>query len=413
MTEWKETEIGLLPSHWRLEPIENLIEDKGIAVGVMYPGEFTSDGIPLIRAGDVRNNNINQNINYRISKQVNNNYKRTILEGGELLVVLVGNPGLSAVVPDEMKGWNVARAIGVLKLNDKQNGKYISYALRHPYVQHNLIASCNTTVQPTLNLKELKEISIPWPEKSIRHSIAETLSSLDDKIDLLHRQNKTLEQLAEAMFRQWFVEEAEEGWENDSLANIMDLQRGISYSSSTLGELDEGLPMHSLNSIDITGTYKYDGIKFYKGDVKPKQILAPGDLLIINTDMTQDNRIIGWPILVPDDYAQSVCTHHLYQVNLRDKRISKKYLFHLLRQREYRDALANASNGTTVSMLSKQAIEDIHIKIPPSHLRISFENHTTNISDKQSANHKQIRTLTQLRDSLLPKLMSGEVRVFS
>ena len=104
----------------------------------------------------------------------------------------------------------------------------------------------------------------------------------------------------------------------------------------------------------------------------------------------------------------SVCTHHLYATTLIDNRVSKFYLYFLLRYRDYREALANASNGTTVSMLSKEAIGNIEIKIPPISKREKFEAYATDILNKQSQNQNQIKTLSNLRNVLLPKIISGE-----
>lgn len=264
---------------------------------------------------------------------------------------------------------------------------------------------------PSLNRNHIHNIIVRVPSLPEQTAIASVLSSLDDKIDLLHSQNATLEKIAETLFRQWFVEEAKEEWEIESLGNIIEMQRGISYSGSSLCEKTEGIPMHNLNSIDINGSYKYEGIKYYKGKVKDNQILKPGDLLIINTDITQDNRIIGWPIFVPNEFEYSVSTHHIYSAQLKNQNVSKLYLYYLLRHRDYREELANAANGTTVSMLSKGAIEGINIKIPPKEKRIFFESQVSVFLKKQSENQTQILTLIALRDTLLPKLMSGEVRV--
>ncbi|MBK6949593.1 MAG: hypothetical protein IPH16_17280 [Haliscomenobacter sp.] len=134
-------------------------------------------------------------------------------------------------------------------------------------------------------------------------------------------------------------------------------------------------------------------------------------MLIINTDITQDNRIIGWPIFVPEKFEISVSTHHLYSATMKNDRVSKLYLYFLLRHRDYRDTLASASNGTTVSMLSKGAIEGIEIKIPPIVKKKQFEVIVNSFLRKQSENQTQIRTLTTLRDTLLPKLMSGEITI--
>lgn len=323
--------------------------------------------------------------------------------------IIIGRVGAycGSVYYQDKPIWVSDNALAAKPKNDN-NAKFLYYFLRN--LDLNSFAEGSSHPLVTQTLLNSLDILITDDVK-IQTAIAEVLSSLDDKIDLMHRQNKTLEQLAETLFRQWFVEEAEESWEVDALDNIIELQRGISYSGSSLGEKGEGLPMHNLNSIDVNGSYKYEGIKYYNGDVKDKQLLKPGDLLIINTDITQDNRIIGWPIFVPEEYEYSVSTHHLYSANLKDFRVSKLYLFYLLRHRDYREALANASNGTTVSMLSKEAIGGIEIKIPPKEVRLKFEEQVMSFQKKQTENQKQIRTLTQLRDTLLSKLMSGEVRV--
>jgi len=408
MSEWKETDIGSLPKAWDTMRIGNLIEEMGIAVGVMYPGENIPNGTPLIRAGDVRNNKIDNNINYRISDAVNRNYKRTILKGGEILVVLVGNPGLSAVVPNNLTGWNVARAIGVMKLRDESNGKFIIYALRHPYVYHNIIASCNTTVQPTLNLKELKEILIPWPEKFIRQAIADTLSSLDDKIDLLHRQNKTLEQLAETLFRQWFVEE---GQKNDfvELGEYVEIVNGVSYKSSELNPSTTA--MVSLKNFDRNGGFRIDGFKEFTGKFKEKQVVVEGDLIVAHTDITQEAEVIGNPALVFGNpkYDTLVISMDMVKVVSKVDWISIEFLYYLMKTREFKGHCEGNANGSTVLHLSKQAIPKFEFQKPEKKRAVEFTIQAKELTRKIFNNHNQIRNLTQLRDTLLPKLMSGVV----
>lgn len=274
-----------------------------------------------------------------------------------------------------------------------------------------VIADASTSAYPSLKPSDIEDLDILLPPLAEQRAIASVLSSLDDKIDLLHRQNKTLEAFAETIFRQWFVEEADIGWKRDLLGNLIDLQRGVSYSYKNLGEHGQGVPMHNLNSIDVNGSYKYDGIKHYIGNVKESQKLKTGDLLIVNTDITQNNRIIGWPIYIPSQFEESVCSHHLYSVNLKRNEISKLYLYYLLRTPDYRESLANASNGTTVSMLSKEAISDIEIRIPPKEKRSIFENAAKLYIKRQSLNQSQINTLEKIRKTLLPKLISGDVKV--
>lgn len=402
MSEWKETDIGILPSNWDVELIGNLIKDKGIAVGVMYPGNYTFEGVPLIRAGDVRNNKIDDNINYRISNDVNLTYKRTILEGGELLVVLVGSPGISAVVPKNKKGWNVARAIGVLKLKDESDGQYLSYALRHPNVQHNLLASCNTSVQPTLNLKELKEIAIPWPTQSTRNFIAEVLSSLDDKIDLLHRQNKTLEGLAEVVFREWFVVRADDGWETVKIGDVAKINLKTVSKNYPFDEI-EYLDTGSITEGKISG---FQTFKLADAPSRAQRIVEDDD--IVYSLVRPIHRHYG---IIHDAKSNTVASTGFCVITC-DK-VSPYFVYVLLTLKEtveFFDMIAEGSTSAYPS-LKPSDIGDFEFQIPPNDKLSEFANIANDAWNKINTNTQQIRTLTQTRDGLLPRLMSGEVRV--
>jgi len=196
-----------LPVEWRVPVLGDLLgEDRGISVGVMYPGEHCDQGIPLVKAGDLKSNWINPTPSFRITPDKHFEYRRTELEGGELLISLVGNTGQTAVVPPHMKGWNVARAVAVVRLGRDVNPHYVKYALQSPAIGKLMKSWCNTTVQETLNLKEIKRIPIPVPDKTEQKTIAHILGTLDDKIELNRKTNETLEAMAKALFKSWFVD---------------------------------------------------------------------------------------------------------------------------------------------------------------------------------------------------------------
>ncbi|SRR6266542_2337038 len=395
MSEWKESEIGRIPANWCTKEIGSLIEDKGISVGVMYPGNYVDNGIPLIRAGDIKNSKIDRNVNYRISEDVNRLHKRTILKGGELLVVLVGSPGESAIVSNENKGWNAARAVGVLKLKDVTEAKFISYALRSPIVKYSLLAACNTSVQPTLNLKELKEVVLPWPEKLVRTEIAETLSSLDDKINLLQSQNKTLEQLAETLFRQWFVEEASEDWEVGDVNNFLSVDYGFPFNSKLFNKSDEGLPLIRIRDIQSNETHCFTTEKFDN-----KYIVNTGDLL---AGMDGEFRLHIW------SGGKALLNQRVCRFKPKANFISPFFVFAL--KKPFLNYYEQTKVGTTVIHLGKSDLDEIEIKIPPKDKIEKYTLIANSYFKKLLNNYNQIKTLTQLRDALLPKLMSGEVRV--
>ncbi len=151
-----------LPSDWDVVTLGDLFtEDRGIAVGVMYPGDHAPDGVPLIKAGDLNGNIINPQPDFRISKDKHQEYRRTALEGGELLMTLVGNVGQCAVVPPRMAGWNTARAVAVMRLADPSETHFVQQCLLSRPLQHLMDVWCNTTVQATLNLKEIRQLPLP------------------------------------------------------------------------------------------------------------------------------------------------------------------------------------------------------------------------------------------------------------
>ena len=138
------------------------------------------------------------------------------------------------------------------------------------------------------------------PSLPEQQAIVQVLSSLDAKIDLLHRQNTTLEGLVETLFRQWFVEEVREDWETTTLDKHTEVFRGLSYKGSGLTTKELGLLMHNLNSVYEGGGYKYEGIKFYFGEYRERHLIDAGDVIVTNTEQGHELRLIGFPAIVPD-----------------------------------------------------------------------------------------------------------------
>lgn len=198
---------GNVPEHWEFKTIDELLEHpKAISVGVMYPGSDTDGGVPLIKISDVKNGAIASRPSFCISNKVDEEYKRTRLNGSELLLTLVGNPGDCVIVTDEMCGWNVARALAVIRLKDIQLRSWIRYVLASKPAQHLIEARLNTTVQKTLNLKDVREIGIPIPPKEERDSISKIIDSIEKKPLINTQINQTLESIAQAIFKSWFVD---------------------------------------------------------------------------------------------------------------------------------------------------------------------------------------------------------------
>ncbi|MFH0959526.1 MAG: restriction endonuclease subunit S [Pseudomonadota bacterium] len=440
--------VAALPDDWDAVELGNLLaEERGISVGVMYPGDHFPDGVPLIKAGDLNGSIINPHPEFRISREKHHEYRRTELEGGELVMTLVGNVGQCAVVPPRMAGWNTARAVAVIRLSDPSEAQFVQQCLLSRPLQHLMDVWCNTTVQATLNLKEIRQLPLPWPPKHCRDTIAAFGKALDDKIELNRRMNATLEAMARALFQSWFVDfdpvmakmdrrkpdgleaataalfpasfqdspigRIPKGWEVERFDAHITAERGLSYKGEGLRDDCTGVPMHNLNSVYEGGGYKHEGIKYYAGEYREKHLLKPGDMIVTNTEQGFDHLLIGHAAIVPECYGpKGIYSHHIFRVRHKpSSAFSPHYLVELFNNRRWHYWISGFSNGTTINMLPMDALEIPLLVVPPIELVKKFTVLAEAAHLQVENNKEQSRNLATMRDTLLPKLLSGEIRV--
>src|SRR5271169_2223072 len=151
---------------WRLARLGDLVEpSRGISYGIVQPGFPVVDGVPIIRVSDVRDGRIAVNDPLRVAQSVEAAYSRTRLRGGELLLTLVGTVGETAVVPKSLVGWNTARAVAVVPVRPEIGSYWVHLVLRTPDVRQRIDSRLNTTVQATLNLRDVAQLPIVVPPK--------------------------------------------------------------------------------------------------------------------------------------------------------------------------------------------------------------------------------------------------------
>ena len=261
-------------------------------------------------------------------------------------------------------------------------------------------------VQPKLSKANLLSIPITLPKNETKKkAIASVLSSLDDKIDLLHRQNKTLEAMAETLFRQWFVEEADEGWEEGLLHDVISVKGGTTPSTKKLEYWDGDIYWTSPRDLsNHTSVFLFDtGRK-----ITEKGLAKIGSgLLPIGTVLLSSRAPIGYLAIteillaINQGYIAIIC----------DKVVSNYFIY--LWCKANMEGIKNSGNGSVFQEIAKSVFKEISITIPPSPLLDDFDKAVNPVFSKIKTNQQQIRTLEKLRDTLLPKLMSGEVRVKS
>ncbi len=399
MSEWQETKISLVATY----------VNRGVSP------KYTENldlGICVINQKCIRNGRIDLSL-ARLHDQSKSANSEKFLQKGDILInsTGVGTAGRIAIFDEPIKALVDSHVTIVRPDKSVIHPEYLFHSLRYREDEIENYAE-GSTGQIELGREKVKDIDISKPDSiEEQKAIASVLSSLDDKIDLLHRQNTTLERMAGTLFRQWFVEEAQENWAFVELGEYVNCFNGVSYKSSELNPSKTA--MVTLKSFDRNGGFRLDGFKEFTGRYKEQHVVVQGDLVVAHTDITQDAEVIGNPVLVVSSpsYETIVISMDLVKVTSKFAWLSNEFLYRMMRTREFKEHCLGYSNGSTVLHLSKQAIPSYEFFLPPKEKIQSFTSNVKDMLGKKFKNIEQIQTLEKLRDALLPKLMSGEVRV--
>lgn len=289
---------------------------------------------------------------------------------------------------------------------------YLYYSLSYREKEIESYAE-GSTGQVELARSKLGDIEINLPDIKIQKAISAILQSIDFKLDFLKKQNKTLEAMSAALFRQYFIEESDLSWYETTLAEHIDSIKGLSYKGSGLTSKENGIPLLNLNSVLEGGGYKTLGIKYYNGEYKERHLIKAGDIIVANTEQGHEYRLIGCPAIVPDLGNQDyLFTHHLFKVTInQDSYLTVPFIYYLLCSNHVREQVIAATNGSTVNQLSSDGLKLPKFRLPPKIDVQSFTSQVESFWHKKNLNNNQVNTLEKLRGTLQPKLISGEVRV--
>jgi type I restriction enzyme S subunit len=301
------------------------------------------------------------------------------------------------------------------------------------------------SAQQSLNRNYIYSAPLRIPDVHTQHVIAHILGTLDDKIELNRRMSETLEHMARALFKSWFVDfdpvrakadgrdtglpksiadlfpdrlvnselgEIPEGWEIASLGALIDMVKGRSYKSEELIESDTALV--TLKSFARGGGYRPDGLKPFVGTYKAEQIVVPGELVIACTDVTQDAEVIGRPAIVrgASGYKRLVASLDTLIVRPRDSSaVTRSYLYFLGGTDSFVAHTYAHTTGTTVLHLAKNAVPSFKFSRPSTQLVLQFDAFAKPALERMEAIEEESSTLAAVRDALLPRLVAGELRV--
>jgi type I restriction enzyme S subunit len=253
----------------------------------------------------------------------------------------------------------------------------------------------------TITRETFNEIDINLPSLPEQRNVAQVLSSLDDKIDLLHQQNKTLEGMAEALWRKMFVEEADEGWKKGKLGDIAEI------NPQRILKKNQVAPYLDMANMPSAGPFPLSWIpREYSSGMKFKN----GDTIIARITPCLENGKTAYVNFLNEDEIAWGSTEYI----VLSPKIGycSEWFYFLARNDDFRDfAIQNMTGTSGRQRVSGDSIAQYEIAIPLTEKSKRFEKFSGAVMEHIKHNSIQMRTLSGLRDMLLPKLMNGEVKV--
>ena len=431
---------------------------------------FIKEGIPVIRGSNLSKDvgtRLNDDGLAFVSERKAKEFSRSLAKTGDLIFTCWGTIDQVGLIDDRSQFQEYVVSNKQMKLTPNPrttSSLFLYYLFSSPLMRDQILIQGIGSSVPGFNLGQLRSMTLNIPTLPEQRAIARILGTLDDKFELNRRMNQTLEEMARALFKSWFVDfdpvrakstlkhhatppqggsdwsverarayldsmdpniaalfpdsfvDSElgpipEGWEVVALGQCFDVERGLSYKGSALSS--SGVPMHNLNSIYEGGGYKYDGIKHYSGDYQPRHVVKPGDVIVANTEQGHHRLLIGFAAVVPKRYgSKSLFSHHIYRVRpKKHASLGAEYICQLLNTQTMHAAVSGYATGTTVNMLPLDALRLPWIVVPRTQVVAAFGA----VAETMRACRENIiaasHSVAALRNTLLPKLVSGEVYV--
>ena len=431
-------------------PFEELFEIH-LRNGLTRPTAVRGSGVKMVNMGELFAHSRIKNIlmdRVPLSESESQNY---LLKSGDLLFarqsLVLSGAGKCSIFLNDSEAVTYEGHIIRARVDKKKANPLFYYYFFHSQLGRQTIEGIVEQVAAAgIRGSDLAKLKVPYPPLPTQHAIARILGSLDDKIELNRQMNETLEAMARAIFQSWFVDfdpvrakaegrqpagmdaetaalfpsdmvevdgrEVPKGWRMLTLGDLCSLDKGVSYKGAFLS--DEGTSMINLGCFTGEGNFSIDNLKFYTGEYRDRHVVKSGDIVIANTDITQKRVVLGSPAIVPpfDRFAHCIFTHHVYAVRFKKEFEKLNYfVYFTLLNPEFRERAIGFATGTTVLALPRDTVLEHSFILPDERTIQSFNGVIKPVFSMIYNNIQQSRTLAQIRDALLPKLMSGELTI--
>ena len=417
-----------MPSEWSDVALEDVADE--LTVGYVGPmaSEYVDDGIPFLRSLNVDPLRINKNDLKFITPEFHSRIRKSRLTPGDVVIVRTGKPGACSVVPGWLADANCSDLV-IVRCGPQLDNRFLAYYVNTVACDH-VAAHLVGAVQQHFNVGSARTLRLNLPPLAEQKAIASILGALDDKIELNRRMNATLEAMARALFQSWFVDfdpvrakldgRKPEGMDKATAALFPD-----AFEESSLGPVPKGWKAGTLvEGFNLTmgqsppgDTYNEEanGLPFYQGRTDfgfrfptrriycsaPTRYAKPGDTLVSvrapvgDINMANEECCIGRGVAAVRHNSGSISFTYHSMANL------------------YPDFARFEAEGTVFGSINKDSFEKLRFVIPPTDIVFAYERQAGPLDEQIRTLDSQSRTLANLRDTLLPKLLSGELSVAS
>lgn len=343
----------------------------------------------------------------------------------------------------------LVQRVARLRAKEALDSRFLRYVIGSKQFTDYILSVQTGTAVPHISAAQINAFEFLLPPMSEQRIAGELLGMLDDRIDLLRETNTTLESIGNALFKSWFIdfdavrakvdgsepggmdaataalfpaafEESPlgftpKGWPIIKLGDVLELTKGCSYKGNGLSDFD-GAYMFNLGCFNAHRVFAAERVKRYTGEYRPRHEVVAGDLIMANTDMTQARDILGRPAFVPDGFEPGFISHHVFKVTIKtgDRDLAgalRLFLFFALQHDAFRERAIGFATGTTVLALPATAVTECPSCMPPTGVLLAFAAAASPLLARIRLNEKQADTLANVRDELLPRLISGKLRL--
>jgi type I restriction enzyme S subunit len=436
MSEWKETEIGQIPKEWDIIPLTKAIDKYIDNRGKTVPVTDEPTDIVLIATNCIKEDSlypVKEKIRY-VPDDVYKNWFRAHPLPGDIIIVNKGTPGLVCFVPEKVD-FCIAQDMVALRINNEiLYNKYLFAFMRSRFFKWQVYSLNVGTTIPHLKKTNFNELLIPKPPVNEQIKIGELYFILSKKIDLLHRQNKKLEAIAQALFKRWFVDfefpdengqpykssggkmvpselgEIPEGWQNgeiNEIANVTDYVANGSFESlrKNVRLYDEKEFAIYVRLVDFNNNFlsnlKYADKQSYNFLKKSK--LMGHEIIISNIGANAGT------IFRPPKWLNKPMTLGSNSI-MFNADVYTEYLYYLLTGYIGKAKLKGIIGGSAQPKFNKTDFRSIDIIVPKKKLVERFNKIAIIARDKIFSNKRTMSNLIKTRETLLPKLMNGKIR---